>query len=132
MFSLIGKITTTKDSMKLIYDDEIIRYYKWLIENHLKIVTHSPLYDAHTSIILPKFHCNKSPELFEKWKDATIEVEYKPYIYCGTVNFYLRVQSNVLDYICEDFDISSDQLHLTICNIKNGKQPYFKKWITIQ
>ena len=128
-----------KSNLRVIYNYDFVNYYKWFIEQHFHILIHSPAHGAHSTIINATHHKNAPNDLLNKWHKTKVLVSYDPYIHVGGGsktfrNFYLKVRSNVLDEVADDFGISSRGFHITVANTKGevGTRPNFGKMIEIK
>lgn len=134
-----GVIVRDRNNLRVMYNHDFVHYYQWLIEQHFKVYVQSPAHSAHTTIINANWHKDAPFDLLNKWNGAKVLVTYDPFIYIGGSsrdfrNFYMKVRSNVLNEVAEDFKISPKGFHCTIANTKGlgPLRPNFGTIITIK
>jgi hypothetical protein len=139
-FSTTGIVRVDGQNLRVTYSNDLINYYKTLIDRHFWINTTSPAHAAHTTICNTKLHKNINVTDFKKWNGAKFEIKYSPYIHLGarTKNyriFMLFIKSDMLDHICQDIGVTPPwNWHITICNYgkSDNPHPYFPPQITIK
>jgi hypothetical protein len=129
-----GTLEVKSDVVRIAVSLDFIMFYKSLIDKEFRMFSHTPAYGAHISLFLPRIHGKLSEEkskfLRQFYKNKIITFEYDPDIRIGGqtknfMNFYMMVKSLEIDNICNY--LGNDQAsrsHVTICNTKNGVQPY--------
>jgi hypothetical protein len=139
-FRTTGIIRWEDNNLRVHYSNDLINYYKTLIDRHYWINTTNPLHGAHTTICSAKLHNNVSKDLMKNWHNKKIEVSYSPHIHLGARNkdyriFMLFIKSDVLNLICDQLKIKPPwNWHITVCNIgkSDNPHPYFPKQTTIK
>jgi len=130
--------------LKVIYSNDFINYYKWLIEQHFKVLVNTPMHGAHSTLVDSRYTPNVSEKILNRWHNTPVEVYYNPYIHVGGkyanfTNYWVKIYSPILDVVAKNFNVSSRAYHITIANTKysqhdptKGIRPNFGSIIKIR
>lgn len=129
-----GTLHIGDDVVRLKVSNDLVKYYKHLIDKEIKLFTNTPAHGAHITLWNPKIH-GKLPDDKKKFLKKfygknKLKFEYSNDIIEGGRNknfrnFYVKVRGISLSTICSYLDNGQERhLHLTICNTKNGVKPY--------
>jgi len=135
LFKSSGYLHYDKDNLlryKLVLsvDQEIIRYYRYLLPNSFAL--NSQMYDGHISVVRKEVPLNM--EFWGKYENELVEFEYSHAMRNGAIYFWIDVFSKRLEEIREELGlpICSPYIlppegyrhcfHATIGNIKEIQQ----------
>lgn len=129
-----GTLHVGDNVVRISVSPDFGKYYKFLIDKHVRLFTNLPAHSSHITLWNPKIHgkipTEKVKFLKNFYKKNPIIFEYNPEIIEGGKNknfrnWYMNVRSMAAESICKYLD--NDQyknLHLTISNTKGGERPY--------
>jgi hypothetical protein len=127
-----GKLYIGQDAVRIIVSYDFVKYYKFLIDKEVRLFTGVSAHGGHITLWNPKLRGKLPPEkakfLKEFYKNRDITFEYDPDIREGGQtksfrNWYMNIRSMAATSICNYLNVQQN-LHLTICNTKNGARPY--------
>ena len=138
-----GRLQADKDALRILVGNDLIYFYKTLVEKHFHIVTHYPMHGGHITITNTKLHKNfnfeKAKDLVNLYKNKQLEFFYDPYIIVGGrnkpfKNFYMLVEGIVINSLAKYMETPPppNGFHITVANTKGGVKPFFGKMIEIK
>ena len=131
MLKAKGKLLVTADSVKVVLDNDFIKYYKWLFDraHWHTIPTQYPKYGAHIGILNPNIHKNVDTAVLMPLNGKDIWFQYNVSgnfggFTKGFLNFWLDVSSPELEDMARTLGVLKlhkdfSYFHITILNTKN-------------